>query len=97
MGWPNATSQAFIRENGLYPIVGCVYMRKSEPSSIAECTIRQLIAVYILGPLPESDAGNSYILIVVDYFTQWMEAYPIQVQLNCSQEITDFRFHLPSS
>ena len=37
----------------------------------------QLVPVDILGPLPESDAGNSYILTVADYFTRWMEAYPI--------------------
>eukprot|EP00731_Ephydatia_muelleri_P033767 Em0037g31a len=36
----------------------------------------QLVAVDILGPLPESGNGNSYILVVGDYFTRWMEAYP---------------------
>lgn len=40
----------------------------------------QLVAVDILGPFPESDAGNSYILVVGDYFTRWMEAYPIPNQ-----------------
>ncbi|KAL5516845.1 hypothetical protein EMCRGX_G002271 [Ephydatia muelleri] len=40
----------------------------------------QLVAVDILGPLPESGNGNSYILVVGDYFTRWMEAYPIQNQ-----------------
>lgn len=37
----------------------------------------QKVATDIMGPLPESDAGNSYILVVGDYFTRWMEAYPI--------------------
>ena len=37
----------------------------------------QLVAVDILGPLPESESGNSYLLVVGDYFTRWMEAYPI--------------------
>ena len=40
----------------------------------------RLVAADILGPLPESDAGNSYILVVGDYFTRWMEAYPIPIQ-----------------
>lgn len=40
----------------------------------------QIVATDILGPLPESDAGNSYILVVGDYFTRWMEAYPIPNQ-----------------
>jgi len=40
----------------------------------------QVIAVDITGPLPESEAGNSYILVVGDYFTKWMEAYAIPDQ-----------------
>ena len=40
----------------------------------------QLVAVDILGPLPESPKGNSYLLVVGDYFTRWMEAYPIPSQ-----------------
>ena len=40
----------------------------------------QLVAVDILGPLPESITGNSYILVAGDYFTRWMEAYPIPNQ-----------------
>ncbi len=34
----------------------------------------------ILGPLPVSDRGNKYILLVGDQFTKWMEAYPIPDQ-----------------
>lgn len=33
------------------------------------------IALDILGPLPETDDGNMYILIVGDYFTKFVEAY----------------------
>ena len=40
----------------------------------------QIIAVDILGPLPKSAVGNSYILVVGDYFTRWMEAYDIKNQ-----------------
>ena len=40
----------------------------------------ELVAMDILGPLPESKSGNSYILVVGDYFTKWMEAYPIPYQ-----------------
>ena len=32
----------------------------------------QIIAVDILGPLQESENGNSYILVAGDYFTRWM-------------------------
>ena len=32
------------------------------------------IALDILGPLPVSNKGNQYILLVSDYFTKWPEA-----------------------
>ncbi|GFV19656.1 retrovirus-related Pol polyprotein from transposon 412 [Trichonephila clavipes] len=38
------------------------------------------IAFDILGPLPRSSDGNINILVVMDYFTKWPEAYPIPVQ-----------------
>jgi len=40
----------------------------------------QIVAVDILGPLTESTNGNSYILVMGDYFTRWMEAYAIRNQ-----------------
>ena len=51
----------------------------------------RLVAADILGPLPESDAGNSYILVVGDYFTRWMEAYPIpnQEAATVAKKMTD--------
>ena len=35
------------------------------------------IAMDILGPFPESDQGNRYILLIGDTFTKWIETYPI--------------------
>ena len=40
----------------------------------------QVIAVDITGPFPESEAGNSYVLVVGDYFSKWMEAFAIPDQ-----------------
>ena len=40
----------------------------------------QIMAVDLLGPLPESHSGNSYVMVVGDYFTRWMEALPIPNQ-----------------
>ena len=40
----------------------------------------QLVAVDIVGPFPESESGNCYILVVADYFTRYTEAYPLPNQ-----------------
>ena len=40
----------------------------------------QLVAMGIMGPLPESPAGNTHVLVVADYFTRWTEAYAISNQ-----------------
>ena len=34
----------------------------------------------ILGPFPESNQGNKYVLAVTDYFTKWMEIFAIPDQ-----------------
>ncbi|GFY00941.1 retrovirus-related Pol polyprotein from transposon 412 [Trichonephila clavipes] len=35
------------------------------------------IAFDILGPIPRSSDGSNNIVVVMDYFTKWPEAYPI--------------------
>jgi hypothetical protein len=34
----------------------------------------------IAGPFPESDRGNQYLLVGMDYFTKWPEVYAIPNQ-----------------
>ena len=40
----------------------------------------QIVAVDIMGPLPETSSGNWYALEASDYFTGWVEAYGIPNQ-----------------
>ena len=40
----------------------------------------QIVALDIMGPLPKSNQGNRYILVISDYFTRWAEAYGIPNQ-----------------
>ena len=35
------------------------------------------VAIDLLGPLPESDSGNRWVMVVGDYCTKRMEAYPL--------------------
>jgi hypothetical protein len=37
------------------------------------------IAVDVAGPFPLRDQGNRYLLITMDYFTKWTEAYAIPI------------------
>ena len=36
------------------------------------------VAVDIMGPLPKTNDGNLYIMVVGDYFSKWTEAYPLK-------------------
>ena len=38
------------------------------------------MAVDLVGPLPGCPNDNSYILVIGDYFTRWMEAFPLPNQ-----------------
>ena len=37
----------------------------------------EVIAIDLLGPFFESDSGNKSVLVVLDSFSEWMEAYPL--------------------
>jgi len=38
--------------------------------------LMERIAVDLIGPLNETERRNRYILVVQDYFSKWVEAYP---------------------
>ena len=38
------------------------------------------IVIDVAGPFPVTDDGNRCIIVVSDYFTKWLEAYPIPSQ-----------------
>lgn len=38
------------------------------------------IAIDILGPLPETDRKNRYIVVIWDYLTRWIEAFRVKSQ-----------------
>ena len=40
----------------------------------------EIVALDVLGPLPESEQGNRHILVIADYFTKWTESHPMPNQ-----------------
>jgi hypothetical protein len=38
------------------------------------------ISIDVAGPFPQSDHGNRYLLIAMDYFTKWQEVYAVPNQ-----------------
>ena len=49
--------------------------RRAPLGTIAAAYPMQIVAVDILGPLPRTEKGNSYVLAATDYYTRWVEAY----------------------
>ena len=38
----------------------------------------EIIDIDTVGPFVTSDNGNTYIVTVIDWYTSWLEAYPVQ-------------------
>ena len=57
----------------------------------------QPVAMDIIGPFPESPGGNTYVLVVADYFTRWTKAYllPNQEASTVAGKLVDERFSPP--
>mgnify|MGYP000034807019 CR=1 FL=1 len=58
------------------------------------------VAVDLLGPLPRSDSGNVWIMVVGDYCSKWMEAYALpdaKAETVANKFVTEFvcRFGIP--
>lgn len=59
------------------------------------------LAIDIMDPFPRSLRGNRYILVIIDCFTKWVEAFPIpdQTAQTCADRLMDVicRFGCPLS
>ena len=97
----NADVRAYLRE-----CVACA--QKKGPQRKHRAPLKQYrvgaplerVAIDVLGPLTRTHNGNEYILVIGDYWTKWMEAYPIpnqQAETVASKLVKEFvcRFGVP--
>ena len=54
----------------------------------------QIVAIDLMGPLPQTEDGNSYVLVAGDYFTRWIDVYalPNQDATTVAQKLVDELF-----
>ncbi|XP_034054367.1 uncharacterized protein zgc:113436 isoform X2 [Gymnodraco acuticeps] len=38
----------------------------------------EIVGIDIIGPFPETQQGNSNVIVLIDYFSKWPEAFPVQ-------------------
>ena len=59
---------------------GCRVARGKQQLFHAGYALEQ-VHIDIMGPLVETQKGNKYILVIVDQFTKWVEAFPLKNKL----------------
>ena len=47
----------------------------------------ELVGMDLVGKLKCSNTGNQYMCVMVDYFTKWIEVYPLKTKK--AEEVTD--------
>jgi hypothetical protein len=57
--------------------VGSIRSEDEELKNILVCELFHRIAMDTVGPLPETNSGNKYILVAIDHYSKWCEANAI--------------------
>ena len=65
---------------------------RSELHPIPVTKVWNRVGIDLVGPLPETRAGNKYIITLRDYFSKWPEAAPLQSK--CAEGVADFLFQV---
>ncbi|CAF4354949.1 unnamed protein product [Rotaria sp. Silwood2] len=78
--WPH------MRRDVIAYVRSCMLCQQYKPSNQPSGGLMKPIVIHepwntvgidLTGPLPKTRRGNSYILVVIDYFTKWVELFPL--------------------
>ncbi|KAL7866093.1 hypothetical protein SRHO_G00113400 [Serrasalmus rhombeus] len=79
--WPD------VRKNVWQHVKECPVCQKYKPSNTKPSGYLQgteikepgyMLGMDLMGPFPKSKRGNVYLFVIVDYFTKWIELYPLR-------------------
>jgi hypothetical protein len=82
--WPGMRKQVeiYVGRCGLC----LVNLRREDKPPMGEMPIAkgpgQIVGLDLMGPLVPSDKGNKYLLVIIDHYSGWIEAYPIASKCN---------------
>ena len=76
----------------------CGVCRRNKPSSALRAPLQhyqvglpgERVHIDFLGPFPQSEAGNKYVMVMVDQFTKWVELAPLPDQTAVTTATTFF-------
>ena len=103
--WPGLQNDVKVYVGGCEQ---CSRKKNPNPTKVAPMEIvrsgfpMERIAFDILGPLPVTERGNKYILVISDYFTKWTESFamPNMEAKTCAQILVEgviVRFGVPNA
>ncbi|KAJ1159255.1 hypothetical protein NDU88_011923 [Pleurodeles waltl] len=80
--WPNMTVgiEQWIKECDCCQKEQPALRISSELKPIKVKEVWELLGVDLIGPLPTTPTGNKYILTATDYFSKWVEAFPLKTK-----------------
>jgi transposase InsO family protein len=63
-----------------------VHIKRPEKTSMGEMPLAQspgqIVGLDLIGPLTKSNQGNIYMMVLIDHFSGWVEAYPLASKSN---------------
>ena len=80
--WPDmrADVKAFIQQCALCQKLSAIKQDvKTQPFTLASYSPMSRIAIDTIGPLPETEGGYKYVIVIIDAFSRFVKLFPCQI------------------